>query len=49
MMMSDKPKEVICALCKRPIHGKVYYQANLPDFPVHKNCRIVIRGPKIGE
>lgn len=34
----------ICFLCKKPIFGVVYYQANNREFPAHENCRIVMAG-----
>jgi hypothetical protein len=37
---------VICWLCRLPIKGKVYFQGGQPNFPAHKNCRIVIKASK---
>lgn len=31
-----------CALCRKRIKGRVYYQAGQATHPVHKGCRIVI-------
>lgn len=34
-----KPKP-ICVVCKKPIEGRVYYQAGQYTHPVHKDHRI---------
>ena len=41
-------KKPVCVLCKREITGKVYFQAGLTSYPVHKNCRIEIKKSKDG-
>ena len=50
-MASDtKPKVKtegpICWLCKKPIVGKVHYQAGVTKFPSHRRCLMVIKKSK---
>lgn len=50
-MAPDDPRrrrKPLCSLCKKPITGKVYFQAGIPILPVHKNCRVIIKRLKDG-
>lgn len=44
----DKKKQVLCWLCHKPIEGKVYYQGESYQHPVHKGCRFSVKRSKDG-
>lgn len=43
------PPGRLCCVCKAPILGRMYYQGGSRDHPIHKGCRIEIRGPRRAE